>query len=230
MLDKAFEALKTFEWGVDPKILDPIDDAIVATHGDAEGRRQLETRLVAVLSSDVPHAAKGAVCRALRKMGTAHSVPALSILLLDKDLSHMARYALQAIPAQEATAALLDALEKAPSEIKIGIASSLGARATDVPVAALTRLLADKDPSVARAGALALGELATSEAGQVLATTQPSDDATKTAVADSLLKCAEELLAAGNKVEAKATYERILGSNPPKAAMAAAKQGLAASF
>ncbi len=38
MLDQAFEALKTYDWGTDRKALDPIDDAVVATHGDDAAR------------------------------------------------------------------------------------------------------------------------------------------------------------------------------------------------
>ena len=57
-------------------------------------------------------AAKDFVCRKLAIIGTAESVPALAALLPDKDLSHMARYALERIPAPEAAKALREALAK----------------------------------------------------------------------------------------------------------------------
>ena len=38
-VDKAFEALKTYDWGQDHDVLKPIDDAVVATHGNAAARR-----------------------------------------------------------------------------------------------------------------------------------------------------------------------------------------------
>ena len=44
------------------------------------------------------------VCRVLRVIGTADSVPALAGLLAERNLSHMARYALQDNPAPEAQA------------------------------------------------------------------------------------------------------------------------------
>ncbi|HPZ83015.1 MAG TPA: hypothetical protein PL064_06260, partial [Thermogutta sp.] len=75
MLEDAFEALKTFDWGADPKVLKPIDDAIVATYGDAAGRRELENKLLELLKSDVSRAAKDFICRKLRVIGTAASVP-----------------------------------------------------------------------------------------------------------------------------------------------------------
>jgi len=38
MLEQAFEALKTYKWGIDPKGIKPIQDAVVATHGNAAAR------------------------------------------------------------------------------------------------------------------------------------------------------------------------------------------------
>jgi HEAT repeat protein len=229
MLDQAFEALKTYDWGVDPNVLKPIDDAIVSSHGDAEARVKLEKRLAAILTGEAPRAAKQAACRALRTIGTAVSVPGLAGLLMDKDLSHMARYALQVNPTPEAAEALLAALPKAPTEIKIGIASSLGARRKDVPTAPFASMLTDSEPAIGRAGALALGALGSPKAAAVLSTATTNDASTKAAIADGLLECAENLLASGSKAEAKAAYERILASNPSEAVKVASTLGVGAS-
>ncbi|MGQ9592645.1 MAG: hypothetical protein ACUVYA_20400, partial [Planctomycetota bacterium] len=109
-IDRAFEALKTYDWGADRSALSPIDDAVVAALGDPAQRRALEARLAAVLKTDASRDAKDVVCRALRIVGTAESVPALAALLGDRDLSHMARYALERIEAPAAGAALREAL------------------------------------------------------------------------------------------------------------------------
>jgi HEAT repeat protein len=148
------------------------------------------------------------------------------------DEDHPARYALQAIPAPEATEALVTALPKAPPDIKIGIASSLGDRARSgkkVASGQLVSLLTDKDPALARAGALALGAIGSPEAARALSSARESDANTRTAIADGLLECAENLLAAGNKAEAKAAYEKILASQPSEAVRTAATRGVAAS-
>ena len=155
MLDQALEALKTYEWGVNPKTVQGIQDAIVTSHGNADARKSLEGKLAAMLDTDIPRAAKDTVCRALKTIGTAHSVPSLSKLLNDEELSHMARHALESIDAPEAATALVAALEKAPKKIKIGIISSLGARSKDVPAAPLAKALTDNDAEVSTAGALA---------------------------------------------------------------------------
>ncbi len=120
-LDKAFEALKTYDWGTDRKTMNPIDDAVVATYGDAAARKALEKRLAAVLGSGASRSAKDYVCRTLKTIGTAESVPALAALLPDKDLSHMARYALERIPAPEAAAAMRDALPGLSGALKAGV-------------------------------------------------------------------------------------------------------------
>ncbi len=232
MIDQALEALKTYDWGVDPKVLRPINEAIVATHGDANARKDLEKQLAAVLTTDVPIAAKGAVCRALRTVGTSHCVPMLTRLLEDEKLSHMARYALQDIQAPEATKTLVGALGRLPGNLKIGVASSLGARARSghtVPHPPVAELLGDKDPAVARAGALALGAIGTPEAGSALFAAKTSDASVNEAIADSLLVCAENLLAAGKKSQAKAAYEKILASNPSESVKTAAGLGVKAS-
>ena len=113
--------------------------------------------------------------------------------------------------------------------IKIGIASTLGARGKDVPPARLAQLLGDKDPAVARSGALALGSIGTAEAANVLGAAKSDDAGVKSAIADGLLKCAENLLAAGNKAGAKSAYEKIMAAGASEAAKTAAASEQAAA-
>jgi HEAT repeat protein len=227
MLDQAFEALKTYKWGVDPKAIKAIQDTIVATHGDAAARKDLESKLAAVLATDVPRAAKDSVCRFLKTIGTAHSVEALAKLLHDEELSHMARHALQTNDTPEAVKALVGAIDKAPKKIKIGIISSLGARGTGVPIAPLAKALADKDAEISSAGALALGAIGSEEAVKALAAAKATD-ANKIAVCDAMFQCAENMLNHGKKSEAKAIYSTVLKIGPTKAAKMAADIGVKA--
>ena len=227
MLDQAFEALKTYKWGVDPKAIKAIQDTIVATHGDAAARKDLESKLAAVLATDAPRAAKDSVCRFLKTIGTAHSVEALAKLLHDEELSHMARHALQTNDAPEAVKALVGAMDKASKKIKIGIISSLGARGTGVPIAPLAKALADKDAEISTAGALALGAIGSEEAVKALAAAKATD-ANKIAVCDAMFQCAENMLNHGKKSEAKAIYSTVLKIGPTKAAKMAADIGVKA--
>src|SRR5437588_8704470 len=124
-LDQAIDSLKTYDYGANRDSLKPIDDAVIATYGKAEPRKELETKLAAVLSTSASRDAKDYCCRVLRVIGTSECVPALSALLGDKELAHSARYALESIPAPEAGKALRDALPKLSGSLKVGVIGSL---------------------------------------------------------------------------------------------------------
>ncbi len=225
MLEQAFEALKTYDYGMDRHALDPIDQAAVSTRDDSAARQDLESRLLAVLQSTAPRDAKDYVCRQLRTIGTATSVPVLEGLLGDAELSHMARYALERIPEPQAGQALEHQLRKLSGPLKIGVISSLGTRGQGVGL--LRPLLHDSDPSIARAAAIALGRIASVEANKALGSAKPQP-ALEVVFADASMSCAEKLLANGHAKEAKATYQRLLKSNPPKLIRLAAERGLKA--
>jgi HEAT repeat protein len=229
-VEKAFDALKTYDWGTDRNALKPIDDAAIATHGDAAARKQLETQLAAVLKTGASRAAKDFVCRKLTIIGTAESVPALAELLPDKDLSHMARYALERIQAPEAAAAMRDALPKVAGTTKVGVIGSLGVRRDAASVAALAAALGDSDKAVACAAACALGNIGTPEAAKALTDfAKKAPEGVKLAAADGCLTCAERLLADGKKANAIAIYKSLSGPNQPKHVRLAATRGLLAA-
>ena len=223
MLEQTFDALKTYDWGVDRHVLDPIDEAVVTTRNDPAARKELESQLLAVLQSDAPRDAKDFVCRQLRTMGTAASVPALEQLLPNAELSHMARYALERIPEPQAGQALERQLGKLNGQLKIGVISSLGTRGEGVSL--LRPLLQDSDEAVARAAAIALGRIASADANKALGSAKPPP-ALAVVFADASMACAEKLLATGHEKEAKATYQRLLKNNPPALVRQAAERGL----
>jgi HEAT repeat protein len=226
-LDQALETLKTYDYGQNHALLQPIDRAVVATHGDAAARKNLEKRLAEVLAGGAPRDAKDYVCRVLRTIGTAESVPALAGLLADRDLSHMARYALQVNPAPEAADALREAMDTLNGELKVGVIGSLGARRDAGSVEALTALLATADVQVVCGAAHALGTIGTPEAGRALRQlVQRPPEGAEQAAADSCLLCAERLAADGHPAEAKLIYKSLTGKKQPKLVRLAATRGL----
>jgi HEAT repeat protein len=228
MLEQAFDALKTYDWGVDRNVLNPIDEAVVKTRNDPAARKQIESRLLAVLQSNAPRDAKDYVCRQLRTMGTAASVPVLEQVLADAELSHMARYALERIPEPQAGQALERQLRKLSGNLKIGDICSLGSRgpaAAATSVALLRPLLKDPDDAVARAAATALGRIASLEADKALASAKPRA-ALVAVFADASMSCAVKLLAASHAREAKATYKRLLKNRPSELIRQAAERRL----
>jgi len=229
-VDAAFDALKTFDWGSDRKVLRPLEDAVVVSHGDAAARRSLESRLAAVVKSGAPRAAKDFACRQLSLIGTAASVPTLAANLADKDLSHMARYALERIPGPEPAAALREALPKLSGRTQAGVIVSLGVLRDASSVTALAGLLSSADAEVAAAAATSLGAIGTPEAVTAVNNFQKSaPQQLRPIVANACLAGAEQLLAAGKKAEAMAVYKTLVGPEQPKHVRLAATRGMLAA-
>jgi HEAT repeat protein len=228
MLDEAFEALKTYDWGADSAPLAAIDEAVLASGEDPSVQRDLESRLAAVLAMDVPRDAKDFACRKLMVVGTAASTAALAQLLSSEENAHMARYALERMPVPEASQVLRDALPNLAGTLQIGVISSLGVRKDAASISALTKLLGDSNAEISRAAAIALGDIGSADAGQALAAAKPSAPETELAATDGLLACAESLLAAGKKANALAIYQKMAGQEQPKHIRLAATRGMLA--
>jgi len=167
-VDTAIKSLETYDWGSNRKALNPIDDAINATHGDTAARKALEKRLLDALSGGISRSAQDYVCRRLRVMGTSQSVKTLSDLLLSEKSSHIARYALGCIPDDKAVESLRAALPKVSNKLKSGIIGSLGVHRDKESVKAISKHLGDSDTQVARAAAHSLALIGTSAAAREL--------------------------------------------------------------
>jgi HEAT repeat protein len=227
-LEQAMKDLPKYEFGQSRLGLTVISDAVQAAKGDA--RAKLVADLAAVLGTNATGAAKSFVCRELSVAGTAREVPPLAALLTDKDLSDMARYALERIPDPAACKALLEALPKATPAQKIGIVNSLGARGTKDAAAPLTDLLKADDALLASSAATALGKIATPEAVKALAAARAAaKPEVKPAIDDGYLMCADALLAAGKKDEAAAIYQELYKPTEPRNIRIAALRGIVAA-
>lgn len=233
-LDDEFTALLAFDWGGDAAALATIDAAIVERHGDAALTTAIERRLLDVVGGSASRAAKEYACRRLALIGTAAAVPVLAPLLADPAESHMARYALERIPAAEAADALRTAVGTGRGDLVIGMLSSLANRRDAASVPTLAPLLA-AGPGVAAAAAAALGRIATPEAAAALATAKPTPGPATEAVVDARLACADAFLAAGDRMAAKTIYAAIAAqvgdiprSHRQRAVRVAARSGLLA--
>jgi hypothetical protein len=226
MLNAALSALEKYDWGTETSVVAPIEDAVAATHDNAAARAELEAQLVGVLKSGASRDAKDYVCRKLATIGTAASVPTLAALVVDKNHSHMARYALERIPDASAGQALNDALGRVDGDLKIGIISSLGSRREAAAVAALGGLLSQANAAISKAAALALGTVGSAEAASTLQQNAAGATA-KPAVIDGLLSCAEALLASNQTAAALTIYQSLKG-DPSRLVHLAATRGLLA--
>jgi len=226
-VDGAFNTLKTYDWGADRGALNPIDQAIIATQGDAAARKALEKRLVNALTGGLSRSAQDYVCRKLRVVGTSQSIEPLAALLPAEETSHIARYALERIPDEKAVEAMRDALPKVSSKLKCGMIGSLGKRRDRKSIKTISKLLGDSDIQVARAAAQSLALIGTSAAAKELSQFAKKASADmKMPVADACLICAEQLLADGNKSEAVALYKGLQGNDQPAHVKVAAMKGM----
>jgi len=190
-----------------------------------------EQQLLSVLKSTASPQEKDAACVELKRIGTARSVPALAELLTDAQLSHSARLALESMPAPEAGLALVEALDKTIGLTLAGIIHSLGRRREAAAVPKITGLLADPDPNVFRAAAVALGRIGGARAVNTLFAalsdsrkTQPRKE-----ILDALLGAANQALDEGSRDRALAVFEKLYRVSAPDNFRTAAYRGLIAA-
>ena len=183
-------------------------------------------RLVAVLESDAPVYDKAIACKKLAVVGTTEAVPVLAALLSDATLAHYARYALEPMPEGAVDEALRNAAGKLDGKLLVGVLNTIGNRKDAGAIDTLAKRLSDSDPAVAAAAAAALGRIGTVRAARILnKTLESAPAATKAAVADSCLACAEGLLARNNQKAAVAMYDAVLAADLPKHLKLAATYG-----
>ena len=118
-------------------------------HGNEAARAALEKRLVAYLGSSYSSVTRSFVCRQLVFIGSAASVPAVTPLLLDDELSVHARNVLEHIPGPESEKALRDALGQAKGSTRIGVINSVAARRDAASMPVLIKILSE-DPESRR--------------------------------------------------------------------------------
>jgi len=226
-LEELLEKVKTYDWGQSRLALTEVSDIIKKAHSSPVELQRIEKSLLGVLTSDSTRAGKQYVCRELSIIGTGQSVSVLANMLTDEETSDMARYALERIPGTAVDEALRSALRSANGKPKIGIINSLGQRRDRRAVRALSRLVGNQDQAVAAAAAAALGQIADARATKALA--EAKDNATgklQMVVLDSYLRCADQLVADGNKAEALGIYKELQKPEMPKPIRTAALTGM----
>jgi HEAT repeat protein len=227
-MDELLEKVKTYDWGQSRAPLSEVSALIRKAHTSPEQLKQMEKNLLEVLvGADATYAGKQFVCRELSIIGTEQSVPALGAMLADEKMSDMARYALERIPGAAVDEALRNALGKTSGKTKVGIINSLGQRRDGKAVSVLGGLVGDSDQMVAGAALGSLGQIADAQATKVLADAKDKVTGKLQLVAlDAYLKCADKLVAEGEKDQALAIYKELYKENQPKPIRTAALRGI----
>ena len=226
-LQELLDQVKTYDWGQSRAALTELNEVIKKAHGNKEELAKIEKALLGVLDSDAKQAGKQYVCRELSIIGTEQSVPTLAKMLAAEETSDMARYALERIPGSAVDEALRGALRGSKGNVRIGIINSLGQRRDKGAVSNLTRVLGRPDEAAAMAAAAALGQIGGSEATAALAKAKESASGKlQMVVLDAYLKCADQLVADGQKVQALAIYKELQKEGLPKPIRTAALTGM----
>lgn len=221
--DQTYQAAAKYKFGDSRKDLSAIEADIRSA--PREEYKQIEGKILPLLKSpDTALDAKRYFCRYLATVGSAEAVPVLASDLEDKDLSDLARIALEAIPDPSAGQALRDSLNKLKGRLLMGAIGSVSAKREELAVPRLITLASDADQNVAACAIAALGHIASPEAAKALdalATRNPES----VIVAKAQISCAEQMGQAGHKPEAIEIYKRLLDPNFPKAQRLAALKG-----
>ncbi len=129
----------------------------------------IETALIPLLSdAKTPVGGKDIVCRLLGMVGSDKAVPALSPLISDTRLNHMAVYALFEIGTPAAQEALLNSLDGLPTALQPSVIGALGRLHDSAAVPALGKRTVSSSDDVTIAAVDALAEIGTRDAGMAL--------------------------------------------------------------
>jgi HEAT repeat protein len=184
--------------------------------------------LVGILKdANSPEFQKAKACQRAGELGAKEAVPALSALLGNEHLSTYARYGLEPIQDPSADEALRASLSTLKGNLLIGVINSIGKRRDAKAGPALARIMFAGDGDVARAAAMAVGNIGgLSSKKELQAALARTKGRSQNVVADACLVCAERLLADGQRDQAMALYGVLTAPDMPKVARLAAMQGI----
>jgi len=225
--DGAFEDIKGYDVGQSRKGLMTIAETLRESGGNAAQRQVFADRLAGLLGGEGSVALKQFVCRMLSQFGSAGQVGALAPLLTDKELAHMARYALERIDAPAAGRVLRQALGKTKGELKVGVINSIGEREDAEAIGVLSDLVKASDASVAEASVLALGKMGGAKvAKRLLKLRRKGSVEMRGVLADACLRIADRLSGEGRQRSARKIYRALYKADEEGGTQAAAFIGL----
>ena len=223
----AFDALMADEGAQTRKLLDAVAEQVKAADQDRAQLAHIERQMLRVLQSAAGANVKRPVHKQLSGIATNASLPVVTPLLVDADLSHLARTAIERIGTPEAAAALRRTLPKVHGRLKAGVISSLANLGDRQAVDSLAPLVADGDAVVASSAIVALGRIGGPEAMEALRAAEVSHEL-QPALDDAVAICAAGLAAEGKSDEAEAAHLNLAETGRPLRARVVGLRGLVA--
>jgi HEAT repeat protein len=229
-LGKSMEKISTYNYGQSRQSLTELTDMIRPILSSGQDLKIVEAHFDRFLKSNATLAAKQFICQQLSIFGTEDSVPVLAAMLSAPSTSDMARYALEQIQSPAVDQVLRAALPKTTGNTRIGIINSLGQRRDGKSVSIFSVMIYDSNQALALASAAALGQIADTNAADVLAQAKTKTSGKlQNLVLDAYLKCADRFAASSELSKAIEIYQALYDKNEPAPIRIAAMRGLAAA-
>jgi hypothetical protein len=207
-LDAILRQVATYDGGIASDALWQLREYVYARSGDAAGRAECETRLLAFLKGTATPSGKMAATRLLRMIAGDTAVPALKAMVADPRLSDYGIYVLQPMPGAAAEAALLQSLKAARGAQQAAVVAALGQRRAAAALPLITPMLGN--PALAPVAAVAIGRIGGPAATTALGKAMEAAPApTRRLLAASLLEAADDLLAAKDTQAAAALFTAL---------------------
>ncbi len=219
--------IETYEFGQSREPLTAFAELVRSSIDSREDKKLIEKGMLDFLESDATFSGKQFICKQLSIIGTEEAVPTLALMLLKKETSDIARYALERIPGRRVDKALRDALSKTKGKVKVGIINTLGQRKDERSVRAFGKLVYDSNETIATAAAAALGKIANAKASDALAEAKnKTKGSVKSIVLDSYLMCADLFNENGDQTKAFEIYKQLFAPELSTPIRSAALRGL----
>lgn len=201
-----FSALASFQYGKEESVKHL---AARVNQPSAADRGALEEGLIGVITSTTATPeGKSFACRMLRQVGSDRCVAALAPLLLDEQLSELARIPLEAINSETSRAALRDALSKTEPKLQAGILNSLAACRDHEAVALIGKLASGSELSAT--AIRALGFIGDKKSADILLRLEPTESV-RGEYLHALIDCAARV----ENGQALTLCEKVLASKDP---------------
>ncbi len=229
-LTQALPLAQAYTYGADGAALDYIREAVVQAQTDDGARTALADTLASLLSDSAStDEFKAFVCRQLYLIGGEGQIDELLPLLLNPDLAHMARYALEVMPSSKVDELLWSAIPSVDGTVAAGLVSSLAARGGVGAPAHLSQLLLHDNDVVVRAAIIGLGRLGGPSVELALRHAHATlPESLHTEILASLLACADHYGESGNRSEATRLYKELMAPELPEVTRIGAFHGLVA--
>ena len=204
-----------------------LENMVINSYGSAGQRKAIAGGLVKTLGGNLSHEAKAFICEQLSIIGTSEHVGAIAKLLNDDKSVDIACFALQRIPGNASSKALLSKLGKLEGRAKIAVINTLANKDEAKAIDGFVKLAKDRNKEVASAAIYAIAAIDSGKTVGALEAVMGSTRGKMRLIAgDACITYADKVLAKGKLDEAGGLYRLVYDGKLSDPMTAAAFGGL----